>query len=96
MRVTLLYAEGDAPRQEEMLLPEGCTLEQALSLSRLAAEVNPFNEKKVGIFGQLCLPDQILQDGDRIEIYRPLLVDPKEARRRRAEVRRRKECKPGG
>jgi len=87
VRVTLVYAEGDAPESEDLSLAEGTTIEQALQQSRLAARVNPFGEKKFGIFGQLCAPDQVLEEGDRIEIYRPLQIDPKEARRRRAEVR---------
>jgi putative ubiquitin-RnfH superfamily antitoxin RatB of RatAB toxin-antitoxin module len=39
---------------------------------------------QVGIFGKVTKPDQVLADGDRIEIYRPLIADPKEARKRRA------------
>lgn len=39
----------------------------------------------VGVFGKLCELDQPLRDGDRIEIYRPLLIDPKQARRQRAQ-----------
>ena len=40
---------------------------------------------KLGIFGKLVKPDTALRDRDRIEIYRPLIADPKEVRRRRAE-----------
>lgn len=39
---------------------------------------------KVGIFGKVAKPDQALEDGDRVEIYRPLIADPKTARKRRA------------
>lgn len=39
---------------------------------------------KIGIFGKPAEPEQALRDGDRIEIYRPLIADPKEARRRLA------------
>lgn len=39
---------------------------------------------QVGIFGKLTRLDQILEDGDRVEIYRPLIADPKEARKQRA------------
>ena len=42
---------------------------------------------KVGVFGRLCKLDQVLKTGDRVEIYRPLLVDPKEMRRTRAAKR---------
>jgi putative ubiquitin-RnfH superfamily antitoxin RatB of RatAB toxin-antitoxin module len=39
---------------------------------------------KLGIYGKVVRPDARLSDGDRVEIYRPLLLEPKEARRRRA------------
>ena len=40
---------------------------------------------KLGIFGKLTKADNVLRDKDRIEIYRPLIADPKEVRRKRAE-----------
>ncbi|GAA3535553.1 RnfH family protein [Zobellella aerophila] len=43
------------------------------------------NTNMVGIFGRQAKLEQLVQDGDRIEIYRPLLADPKDIRRRRAE-----------
>ena len=42
----------------------------------------------MGRFGQRCLPESVLEEGDRVEIYRPLSFDPKESRRRRALHRR--------
>ncbi len=39
---------------------------------------------KLGIFGKVTKPDTALQQGDRVEIYRPLIADPKEARKKRA------------
>lgn len=39
---------------------------------------------KVGVFGKVCDLDKILEDGDRVEIYRPLLINPMDARRNRA------------
>lgn len=45
------------------------------------------SDYKVGIFGKLKSPETILQDQDRLEIYRPLIFDPMEARRRRAGKR---------
>ncbi len=41
-------------------------------------------QAKVGVFGKLATPDTKLVDGDRVEIYRPLIADPKETRKRRA------------
>jgi len=40
---------------------------------------------KLGIFGRLTKTDSVLRDKDRVEIYRPLIADPKEVRRKRAE-----------
>jgi len=45
-------------------------------------------KNKLGIFNKLRGPDTLLRDHDRVEIYRPLLVDPKESRRRRAALRK--------
>ncbi len=44
---------------------------------------------RIGIFGKAVEPDAPLRDGDRVEIYRPLIADPKQARRERAERRKR-------
>lgn len=52
--------------------------------STLADVLGEINEP-VGVFGELKAPDYILQDGDRIEFYQPLLIDPKDARRARAK-----------
>jgi hypothetical protein len=43
----------------------------------------------VGVFGQSCRLDDPVHDGDQIEIYRPLTIDPKEARRQRAALKAR-------
>ena len=43
---------------------------------------------RVGIFGRVMEADTVLRDGDRVEIYRPLEADPKEARRARVDPRR--------
>jgi putative ubiquitin-RnfH superfamily antitoxin RatB of RatAB toxin-antitoxin module len=60
-------------------LPAKATVRDALMASRFE-----FQEQRVGIFGQRVALDHRLSPGDRVEIYRPLEVDPKEARRRRA------------
>lgn len=64
-------------------LPPGSTVRQALQAARpLAAEL-PGDPSALGIWGKACGLDQALQAGDRLELYRPLRVDPKEARRQR-------------
>ena len=67
-------------------VPKGCTLEEAIERSRIREEWPGIEVDmgKVGIFGRKMPPDTVLREGDRVEIYRPLIADPKEARRRRA------------
>ena len=87
--VEVAYAK---PEQQEIValkMPEGTTAEQAILASNL---LNRFPEidgadLKVGIFGSVCKLDRPLRQDDRVEIYRPLINDPKEARRQRAAKR---------
>ncbi len=72
-----------APEAKTVRLPAGATLRDALVASGF-----PFHGKKTGIFGKLAGLDAALSEGDRVEIYRPLALDPKEARRRRAAAAR--------
>lgn len=69
----------------ELVLPPGATVGEALSQSQLLrrhAEID-LTLPRVGVWGKLRGLDELLRDQDRVEIYRPLLVDPKEARRLR-------------
>ena len=73
----------------ELALPRGSTLHQALERARASGV---FGESLVlpcraGVFGRERAPDTLLRDGDRVEIYRPLVEDPKSIRRRRAAAR---------
>lgn len=66
-------------------LPEGSTVADALAASGSRQALSGERlSGRVGIFGQLVTNGRLLRDGDRIELYRPLIADPKEARRRRA------------
>jgi putative ubiquitin-RnfH superfamily antitoxin RatB of RatAB toxin-antitoxin module len=70
-----------------LTVTEGCTVIEAIEQSGLREE---FPEMEVdpnalGIFGRKVRAGQALREGDRVEIYRPLIADPKEARRQRAE-----------
>jgi len=62
------------------------TVADAISESGLPGSFEDFdlNMETVGIFGRKVSPEQLLRDGDRVELYRPLIADPKEARRQRA------------
>ena len=89
MRIEVVYSP--APREVESValdLPEGATVAAALAASGLLRRHAELGTPEapaggVGLWGQTCLPDQALRDGDRVELYRALRVDPKEARRLR-------------
>jgi hypothetical protein len=77
------------PRQQVILpvkMPEGATVEQAIMASGILAKFPEIDltKNKVGIFGKLTKLDTALRERDRVEIYRPLIADPKEVRRQRA------------
>lgn len=77
------------PRQQFLIqeqVAEGTTIGEALSHSTIHQLVPHIDivDGKVGLFGKIAKMTQVLKAGDRIEIYRPLVNDPKEARRRRA------------
>ena len=70
------------PRKEFVVtveLPDGASVRDALAKAGLS------DERLVGIFGEPASLDTRLNEGDRVEVYRPLTIDPKEARRRRAK-----------
>lgn len=72
-----------------LTLPGGSTVQSALEASGLLARHAPSMAGwKLGVWGRLARPDQALRDRDRVELYRPLQVDPKEARRLRYKGQR--------
>lgn len=86
VRVQVCYAQQDAIFLRELELPQGTRLEQAIRASGVLAQTPglQLSECKTGIYGKARPLDTVLRDFDRVEIYRPLLADPKDARRRRA------------
>jgi len=77
------------PERQELIALEvnsGLTLAEAIAQSGVIEKFEDFelDTTKVGIFGLKASPDQLLREGDRVEIYRPLIADPKESRRQRA------------
>ena len=84
--VEVAYATPEQQVIVALKLAEGTTVEQAIQVSELLdrfPEIEGDN-LKAGIFGSACKLDQPLRQADRVEIYRPLIQDPKEARRKRA------------
>ena len=86
MRVQLVRAWPGRCETAEAEVPEGTCVGDALRATGWRCEP-PF--VGLAIFGQLADASTRLQDGDRVELLRPLQLDPKEARRRRAEARKR-------
>lgn len=64
---------------------QGMTVWQAIERSGLLQQVVLQEPYHFGIFGVRCAADRLLQAGDRVEIYRPLTINPKDIRRKRAE-----------
>ena len=84
LRIEVVYRPrpGDVERRA-LELPAGSTLADALAASGLPLRHPEVAELPCGIWGRVQPPDTPLRDRDRVEVYRPLTVDPKEARRLR-------------
>jgi len=90
--VEVVYARPDTQEIIPVRVPRGATIRATIERSRIlerCAEID-LAVNRVGIFGALRELGDTVQDGDRVEIYRPLQVDPKEARRRKAAAARRR------
>ena len=85
MQVDVVYCPAPGRIDQVALdLPAGATLADALAASGIAARHDlPPETLRVGIWGREKPPETLLREHDRVEVYRPLLVDPKEARRQR-------------
>ena len=83
--IEVAYAEPEQQWLLEERVPEGTTVGEALARSLIHEYVPHLKIEKFGVWNKLARPDQVLRDGDRIEIYRPLKVDPKARRRKQAE-----------
>jgi uncharacterized protein len=90
MQVELVYCAGPHQLQQtDLRLPPGSTVADALAASGFGFESQPPASApaaaglRVGVWGKAREPGHLLREGDRVEVYRSLLVDPKEARRLR-------------
>ena len=84
--VDVVSASAGALIRHRVMLPVGSTVNQAIEASGIANMLGDgaTAPHRIGIFSRRVHPQDVLQDGDRVEIYRPLQLDPMEARRRRA------------
>lgn len=87
--IELAFAEPEWQRIVALRVPDGTLLGDALiteAIQREFPEIHP-TSLVCGVFGRKRPADYVLREGDRVEIYRPLIADPKESRRRRAAVK---------
>lgn len=86
--VEVVYALPQAQRLLTVEVEEGTTLVETVKLSNIAAEFPELDidQAKFGIFGKMSAKPEVdtVKAGDRVEIYRPLIIDPKQARLNRA------------
>ncbi len=96
LSIEVAYALPQKQELMHLMLPVGSTVLQAIEASGLRQKYPEIDlaKNKVGVFGKLAKLDTPLRDRDRVEIYRPLIADPKEVRRKRAEEG--KSMKKGG
>lgn len=86
--VTVVYALTHNQAAITVELPANSTVEQAIfesGILRMYSEID-VTKNSFGIYGKVVKNSQILRDQDRVEIYRPLTIDPMHARRKRAEM----------
>jgi len=87
LQIEIAYAEPQRALVKAFRVEPGARVADALQLAALDADFAGIDvlNRPCGIFGRVTRTDRILEDGDRIEIYRPLAADPKAARRARAK-----------
>ena len=92
VQVEVVYATPEGQRVYVLQISRGATVGMAIAASGIADDFPQveFGGHPIGIFGERVDDAAVVNDGDRIEIYRPLVADPKESRRRRAAKRARR------
>lgn len=87
MHVEVVYALPGTHDATRVDVPPGATVRDALAASGIADRHPGIDLSRLGVFGRRVDAETPLAEGDRVEVYRPLPLDPKEARRRRARRR---------
>lgn len=90
--IEVAYALPEEQLILEVEVPADSTVEHAIKRSGILERYPQIDleSDKVGIFGKMCKLNASLKNKDRIEIYRPLIADPKESRRQKAEMEKKK------
>lgn len=86
LNIEVVYARSEKQEVVPLKLSPGATVKQAIESSGLLGKYPEIDltKNKVGVFAKLSKLDTALRDHDRVEIYRPLIADPKEVRKQRA------------
>jgi hypothetical protein len=79
MKIGIAYALPQRQAWLNIEVPDGTTVQNAIERSGLLKQFPEINleQQKVGIFGKVSKLDAVLNEGDRVEIYRPIICDPK-------------------
>ncbi len=94
LRVTVAFCAPGVEDLTEVQLPRGSTVRDGIAAAQVAARRPELRGTlEVGIWGRRCSLDEMLAHGDRVEIYRPLVIDPMEGRRARAQLTRKRRVK---
>lgn len=97
LRIEVAFGWPDRQILRSVVQPEGASVREAVEASGILDEIRErdpayeLRDDRVGVFGKRAGLADSLRDGDRVELYRPLVADPKEARRARAEADRTRE-----
>ena len=86
LKISVAYVGTDGQALRALEVRTGTSVREAIEQCGVLDQFPEIDleSNKVGVFGKLAKPDQAVEEGDRIEIYRPLIADPKTARKRRA------------
>ena len=86
IEIEVAYAKPEEQAVIAIKVRQGTTLMHAVEASGLLVRFPEIihTDLRLGVFGVVCKPEQVVKQGDRVEIYRALIHDPKEARRQRA------------
>ena len=88
IQIEVVYAKQEQQALLKLMVEEGTTAQQAVEQSGILQqfpEIDP-TQLKLGIFSKAIKSETVLRERDRVEIYRPLIADPKAVRRSRAEA----------
>lgn len=91
--IEIAYGLADKQYLYAFEVPKGSTIEQAILISPLLKVVADLDYQQVGIFSKLVPLETVLKAGDRIEVYRPLKIDPRKKRRESVNQERKEAAK---